>query len=242
MYKGLENAAMITKILLMWAVLSTSLLVSAQQFAPCVAPYPGEDGTLQCATNCSGTNGQTSVETQGWEASLGSENLVYNYIEHSFSCGTNNATQSPCASLTYYQVVENNVGCGFCPDCGNANCTNYSYNGCCDQTNGALECAPGICSSCNNTCIEQGTSGTECCSSADCASGLTCIGSPLECTDCSNSCNNSSCPNYDYCTCNPSDPSCSPTDPNDPGNSGSTGDPGGGDNCIWVDCFWWCDY
>lgn len=166
----------------------------------CVYNDPAEDDNLECAASCSGTNGQTSVATESFGGyNPAYPNSIYTAQQLSFSCGRS-ANGTPCSSISYYVVSENNVACGFCPDCGNPNCSNYVSSNCCDQTNGSAECNPNICYSCDNTCAAPGTVGYACCTTPDCAQGLLCINgacspppSPPTCGPAGTNCTNSDC-------------------------------------------------
>jgi len=191
-----------TKVIALAFLIFPSLISSAQ-YAACTYSDPTLSNDVYCAPGCTGVGGITYKESAGWGTpNSSSANSIYSATTQSLDCGRQGSNSgAPCASVSYYVVEENNVSCGICPNCGNPNCSNFTAAGCCDQTNGHLECGTGnVCSTCNNTCVAAGAQGYECCSTPDCKTGLICTGGscqpppqPPTCGPAGTNCTNSNC-------------------------------------------------
>lgn len=165
-------------------------------------------GSWQCGTGCVGMVPPTCAD--GSEAAC-------SYDGSGWQCGSVTTSQcngGPPASLT-------------CPSALVPQCTNGLWQCYCDVglTPWCNYGAQPICT----------TDGWTCCTDdSSCPTGLTCQSG--QCT-CNTSCDNPLCDGYDYCACNPGDPSCGPP-PCDPDNFNEC-DPS---SCYfdfwmcWIDC------
>jgi len=247
-------------------------MAHAQQLSNTYTCGPGPGYVVEqaeCDAGCLTSDGSPPFADSQVPGGGANNNNNYSGVIKSIPCkAPQNSTGITCSPVSYFSITEDDQLCGFCPDCGNQNCGNYQYPGCCDQTNAALECGPGaVCSSCENACIIPGPQGTACCPAmqgSDCAGNLWCdcnstceppgqIGDPCTCDgDCSGGleclfCMDSFCASIMVCGCSDpcDDPRCDPnytcdcTDACDPPPPDGGSPGGGGDGCNPI---WWNGY